>query len=129
MGEWKKEEAKRMRKEMTQTERILWERLRREALGVKFRRQAVILGYIVDFWCPELRLVVEVDGSSHEGQYLWDLERDRRLAALGIRTVRVKAEKILADPDRVVAELSALVAKLRGSSCSPSGSPSLREDG
>ena len=70
-----KQIAKKLRKSLTEAERLLWCYLRNRQLGVKFRRQEPIGRYIVDFVCFEKRLVVEVDGGQHGGSY--DDERDR----------------------------------------------------
>ena len=82
--------AKQMRKEPTEGERVLWEMLRgRKILGLKFRRQQVVLGFVVDFYCAEKRLALELDGPIHLQQKDYDAERDRLLAEGGIRVVRV----------------------------------------
>ncbi|WKZ37082.1 MAG: DUF559 domain-containing protein [Anaerolineales bacterium] len=60
----KLERAKELRREMTPAEKILWQELRANKLGVRFRRQQVIQGFIVDFYCHKSALVVEVDGDS-----------------------------------------------------------------
>jgi very-short-patch-repair endonuclease len=66
----------------------------RKILGLKFRRQQVVLGFVVDFYCAEKRLALELDGPIHLLQKDYDTERDRLLAEGGIRVVRV--------PDRAV---------------------------
>ncbi len=59
--------ARKFRREPTSSEQLAWELLRnRRCLGLKFRRQQVIRGYIVDFYCPELRLALEIDGAIHD---------------------------------------------------------------
>ena len=78
--------ARAMRREMTCCEAKLWERLRRSNLGVSFRRQQVIAGFIADFYCHQAALVVEVDGPIHEAEY--DAERDVIFAGYGIMTLR-----------------------------------------
>ena len=78
--------AREMRREMTFCEAKLWERLRRGNLGVSFRRQQVIAGFIADFYCHQASLVVEVDGPIHEAEY--DAERDRVFADHHIVTLR-----------------------------------------
>jgi very-short-patch-repair endonuclease len=61
--------AKRLRREMTPSERRLWAALRRNAIdGFHFRRQQVIAGYIVDFYCDAAKLAIELDGSAHQAQ-------------------------------------------------------------
>jgi very-short-patch-repair endonuclease len=64
----KLQRAKELRREMTPAEKILWEELRGSKLGVHFRRQQVIEGFIVDFYCHKTGLVVEVDGDVHDLQ-------------------------------------------------------------
>ena len=78
--------ARAMRREMTSCEAKLWERLRRSSLGVSFRRQQVIAGFIADFYCHQAALVVEVDGPIHEAGY--DAERDRVFAGHHVATLR-----------------------------------------
>jgi len=86
----KLELAKQLRKAMTPEERVLWRALRNNALeGLHFRRQQVIAGFIVDFYCAPARLAVEVDGAVHLRQQHYDSKRDRALSELGIRTLRL----------------------------------------
>ena len=87
--------AAKMRKSPTPAEGVLWHALRaRQVRGVKFGRQRVVFGWIVDFWCPALLMVVEVDGTSHEGRAGEDARRDGVLAAKGIITLRVTNQQV-----------------------------------
>jgi very-short-patch-repair endonuclease len=84
--------ARRMRQSLTGPEVGLWVRLRRRQLGgFRFRRQHPIGPYILDFYCPEARLAVEIDGAGHDhpDQVRHDLRRDEWLALKGIRTLRI----------------------------------------
>lgn len=95
--ESKKELARQMRRRPTPSERLAWSLLRnRQILGLKFRRQQVILGFIVDFFCAEERLVLEVDGSSHEplGAQASDEERTVALARMDLKVWRVGNEEL-----------------------------------
>jgi len=74
--------SRQMRREMTNTEAILWLRPRRNGLGINFRRQQIIDGFIADFYCHEAALVIEVGGPIHDTNY--DAERDRIFTARGI---------------------------------------------
>jgi very-short-patch-repair endonuclease len=74
--------------------------------GWKFRRQQIVAGYIVDFYCAKLRLAIEVDGAVHEGQHEEDRQRDINLAALGVRVIRVGDADVLARLDDVLSTLS-----------------------
>ena len=84
--------AREMRHAPTASEERLWERLRGSRLGVAFRRQVVIGGYIADFAASSVRLVVEVDGAYHAGRQRLDAKRDARLARARWRVVRVSSE-------------------------------------
>ena len=81
--------ARELRGRETESERRLWQCLVSSKLGVAFRRQYVVGGRIADFAAPSLRLVVEVDGSSHAGRARADARRDRELARLGWRVLRL----------------------------------------
>ena len=98
--------AQYSRRNPTPSERILWEALRGRRLGVKFRRQVVLGTVIVDFFAPEPRLAVEVDGAAHIGRQRQDRQRDAYLASYGVRVVRVKAW-------HVECELHAVLARIR----------------
>ena len=87
--------ASHMRQNPTPTEGMLWKALRaKQVRGVRFNRQRVVFGWIVDFWCPALLMVVEVDGTSHEGRAGEDARRDGVLAAKGIITLRVTNQQV-----------------------------------
>jgi len=102
----KLERAKELRREMTPAEKILWEELRANKLGVHFRRQQVIEGFIVDFYCHKSALVVEVDGDVHDLQQEEDARREKALREMGLRVVRFRN-------DEVMRELSAVVGIIK----------------
>ena len=102
----KLQRAKELRHEMTPAEKILWQEIRANKLGVHFRRQQVIQGFIVDFYCHKAGLVIEVDGDIHDLQKEEDERRERVLSALGLRIVRFQN-------DEVVKSLSAVVGKIK----------------
>jgi len=96
--------AKRMRHVMTDAELKLWNELRAHRLmGLSFRRQMPIAGYIVDFACAEHKLVVEVDGSQHgdDATAVYDTARTTRLEALGWTVLRVWNNDVLTNIDGV----------------------------
>jgi very-short-patch-repair endonuclease len=78
--------AKVLRKEMTDAERVLWQGLRGDQFGVKFRRQHPYLGLVLDFVCIERTLVIEVDGGQHGGPR--DMQRDLALSKSGFTVLR-----------------------------------------
>jgi very-short-patch-repair endonuclease len=102
----KLQRAKELRREMTPAEKLLWQELRANKLGVHFRRQQVIQGFIVDFYCHKSALVVEVDGDIHDLQKEEDERREKVLSEMGLRIVRFRN-------DEVMRGLSAVVGKIR----------------
>jgi very-short-patch-repair endonuclease len=97
--------AKKLRKQMTLTEKLLWEKLRRKSIsGVKFRRQHPIGFYIADFYCHEARLVIEVDGAIHSlpGRKEHDGNRDAEMKRLGIQVLRFSNDEIQNNLDNVI---------------------------
>ncbi len=99
--------ARQMRHECTHTEWLLWQELRCGKLGIIFRRQVVLQGYICDFYACSARLIVEVDGSAHVKRARHDARRDRVLRGAGYRVLRIPAEEVLHSLPDVVAQLRA----------------------
>jgi very-short-patch-repair endonuclease len=96
----KLEHAKEMRRHPTPAEAQVWEILRGRRLdGLKWRRQQVIAGFIADFYCAELRIVLEVDGDVHNGELARAVDEERTvvLTRLDLRIVRVRNDAIDAD--------------------------------
>lgn len=83
-----------MRRGMTPAEKQLWQKLRRSALGFHFRRQQIIDGFIVDFYCHAAGVVVEVDDPVHHTQTDYDENRDAALAKRGLHILRIKNEDV-----------------------------------
>ncbi len=106
--EGKVQRAKELRRRMTPEEQALWERLRGHRLnGLHFRRQQVIDGFIVDFYCHACGLVVEVDGDIHAAQADYDAERDEILARRGLRVLRIANADVRDDIAAVVERIAA----------------------
>jgi very-short-patch-repair endonuclease len=85
--------ARRLRREMTLAERTLWRALRRNELGgLHFRRQQVIDGFIVDFYCDAAKLAIEVDGGVHRERGEYDELREKVIARRGVRVIRISNE-------------------------------------
>ena len=106
----KLQRAKELRRDMTPAEKILWQELRANKLGVHFRRQQVIAGFIVDFYCHKAALVVEVDGDIHDLQQDEDAKREKVLSEMGLRIVRFRNEEVMRDLSAVVGNVRGLVA-------------------
>ncbi len=90
--------AREFRKEPTPSEGILWEMVRGKAPGARFRRQQPIGPFVVDFFCPESRLIVEVDGAIHAAQADRDRERQSLLEACGYHVLRLSASEVERSP-------------------------------
>ncbi len=99
-----KENARKNRLVQTDAEKVLWEYLRRNALGVRFRRQFIIGDFITDFACIEKKLVVEVDGQYHltDEQIEEDRKRTYHISQLGYRVIRFTNEEIMTDINKVI---------------------------
>ena len=106
-------EAKEQRKYPTLPEKLLWKSLRRNKLcGFHFRRQQVIGRYIVDFYCHQVGLVVELDGPIHLRQVDVDRERDARLEAQGFAVLRFNNHEITEDIETVLDEILSVLIEL-----------------
>ena len=93
-----KEPSRHLRKNMTEAERLFWSKVRGKQLnGVQFYRQKTIGEYIVDFFCPQAKLVIEVDGSQHyqEAEIEKDMLRDDYLRAQGLKVLRFSNREVL----------------------------------
>lgn len=103
---------KMLRSNMPQAEIILWSKLKNKGLlGYKFRRQYSIGKFVVDFYCPELKLAVEIDGDSHyiEGSDVYDSERQTVIESYGITFLRFTNEDIYKNLDGVLSSIAGFV--------------------
>src|SRR5699024_1417329 len=96
--------ARMLRKNMTSAEVYLWSNLRRKQLGYKFHRQTPMLNYVVDFYCYELKLVIEVDGGLHDHPEVNvnDLKRQHKIEAYGVHFLRFDNKEIKTDINKVI---------------------------
>lgn len=109
-----KHKARQLRKNMTDSERVLWSRLRgKQLLGVQFYRQKPIGNYIVDFFAAKMKLVVEVDGSQHmeTNHAKKDKRRDEYLTSVGLTVLRFNNREVLLETDAVVEIIYRSIAK------------------
>lgn len=99
--------ARALRKEMTSPERTLWAMLRRNQIGLRFRREHPIGPYVLDFYCPSAHLCVEVDGPAHDewDQIERDTVRDDYLQARGVQVLHFKAAEVEQKPAAVIARI------------------------
>ena len=95
--------SRELRKNMTDAERQLWRHLRgRQLQGYRFRRQMVIGNYIVDFCCPQIKLIVELDGGQHQQQEHYDERRAQWLESQGYIVLRFWNHQMLQQPNAVL---------------------------
>ncbi len=109
------ERARRMRYNMTPAEQLFWSAVNKKQLGVKFRNQHPLMFFIADFYCHELKLVVEVDGGYHKkrDQYEYDENRSAELQESDIKVIRFTNEEIEQNLDNVLVELKRTIATLQ----------------
>jgi len=103
-----KELARQLRKRGTNSEVQLWKCLRKKQLGYDFHRQKPIGNYIVDFYCPCLKLAIELDGYSHQFDKTRKKDKDKEeyLTKLGIKVLRFTDEQVLNNTDGVLKEIA-----------------------
>ncbi len=112
--------CRKLRRESTIPERILWGLLRNRQLGdLKFRRQQVIGRYVVDFYCDEVKLVIEVDGESHTYTEAKDRARQRELESRGLNMIRFLNDDVLRDLEAMGLEILRQAGRLDEDSPSP----------
>lgn len=98
--------ARKLRQNLTPAETILWEALRNKKLeGLKFRRQHPVGNFILDFYCPACKLVVEVDGEIHNNQTDYDVARTAKLSEYGYKVLRFKNKEVIYNLPKVLAEI------------------------
>ncbi|MEP0545621.1 MAG: DUF559 domain-containing protein [Rhodothermales bacterium] len=106
-----------LRRRATPAERALWQMLRRGQLdGVRFRRQHSIGHFVLDFYCAEFGLAVELDGASHEGpaRREYDAEREAFLRTRGVRVLRFENRLVFEQPETVIDAIRFVLEERRG---------------
>jgi len=97
--------ARHLRRNMTSSERVLWSHIRRKRIkGKQFYRQRPLGSYIVDFYCPSGRLIVEIDGSGHmrPEKIKLDQIRDAYFESIGLRVIRCSSREVMTNIDGVL---------------------------
>lgn len=108
--------AKALRKPLTPAEELFWQMVRnRNLLGLKFRRQHPIGPFIADFYCHDLKLVIEIDGDVHELENVkqYDKEREDHIKELGLRVLRFKNDDVFLNSHIIEEELKTVVSGSR----------------
>jgi very-short-patch-repair endonuclease len=110
--------SRELRKNMTDAERYLWSKVRmRQVGGCQFYRQRIIGDYIVDFFCPRAKLVIEVDGGQHSSDAITaaDEDRDKYLKSKGLKVIRFNDIEVLKNIDGVVEKILENMRDISGS--------------
>jgi very-short-patch-repair endonuclease len=104
-----KEKARALRNDSAPAEILLWTRLSSKQLGFSFKRQKPIANYIVDFVCMKKKLIIEIDGDSHNDKMDYDAKRDVVLKKFGFFVFHVTDQEVLSDLDGVCEQIYALL--------------------
>lgn len=107
--------ARRLRKNSTLPEVLLWQNIKQRAYGVQFHRQVPMLNYIVDFYCHEIGLAIEIDGSSHDHAFEYDTKRQGELEVYGVTFLRFSNEEVKKNMFSVLLVIEETVKELKGS--------------
>jgi very-short-patch-repair endonuclease len=104
------ETAKLLRKRMTNSESILWDKLKgKQMLGLRFRPQHPIEFFIADFYCHAARLVIEIDGEIHSEQVEYDDGREAEIEKFGIKIIRFTNDEVNNDIENVLRKIEAVI--------------------
>ena len=107
--------AERLRRGMSETEKIIWERVSNKQLGVRIRRQHPICKFIADFYCHEVKLVIEIDGGIHllPENKEYDISRDIILKEFQIEILRFTSDEVIKDTSLVIERIRSTIEKLK----------------
>jgi very-short-patch-repair endonuclease len=123
--------ARELRKNSTLTEVILWLNIKGKAFGHEFHRQIPVDEYIIDFYCHELNLAIEVDGSTHNYNYDNDMQRQKKLESIGIRIIRFSDEDVKKHLNDVLRVIQMTIDEIekdkKTSPCPPSKGESFKQ--
>ncbi len=122
------ERVRELRRKQTNAEAVMWELLRdRRFTGLKFRRQHQIGEYVVDFYCHDKKLVVELDGAVHAEpeQARKDKTRDAYLKSLGLTVLRIRNDELVSDPESTLRRIAAHIPSPAGRGAWGEGNPGL----
>jgi very-short-patch-repair endonuclease len=108
--------ARRLRRELSLPEMLLWRLLRLGRRELRFRKQHAIGPFVADFYCPAAKVVIEIDGATRDQRQDDDGRRDAYMTSLGLRVVRISATDVLADPEAVADGIHRMCEDLAGPS-------------
>ncbi len=105
--------ARELRKKGVLSEVLLWNNLKgRKMRGYQFMRQKPVGDYIVDFYCNKLKLAIEIDGESHDGRFLYDMERQSVLESMGLTLLRFSDSDVKRDISSVLMAIEGWIEKI-----------------
>jgi very-short-patch-repair endonuclease len=107
-----KELARQLRKNSTLSEVILWQNIKGKAFGYEFHRQVPINEFIVDFYCHELQLAIEIDGNTHDYNFENDESRQKKLNGLGIKFIRFDDNDVKRNLNDVLRALEIMISEI-----------------
>ena len=107
-----KSRRKELRHKETKEEKLLWEKLRRKSVGYKFSRQYSVGPYILDFYCPQARLAIELDGAQHLENKEYDRERDGYLSGNDIEVLRFWNREINVNINEVLEKIKKVLSSI-----------------
>lgn len=107
-----REHSKYLRKNSTLSEILLWKNIKNRTFKVQFHRQVPMLDYIVDFYCHEIGLAIEIDGNSHDHKFFYDARRQGRLEKEGVIFLRFSDIEVKKDMDNILSMLQHKVYEL-----------------
>jgi len=112
-----KEKRRTLRKNQTYAEKVMWQQLRnRQLLGIKFKRQYSVDHFLIDFYAPELKLAIELDGSIHESaeHKEYDKARPEYIENFGISFIRITNQELFANPNKTFERIDGKIKNLKG---------------
>ena len=113
--------ARRLRRQLSLPEMLLWRILRLSRRDVRFRKQHAIGPFVADFYCTAAKIVIEIDGATHNQRQHADGTRDAYMASLGLEVIRISAAEVLADPEAVADGIYRLCESVAGPSTTQPG--------
>ena len=113
--------ARRLRRQLSLPEMLLWRLLRLNRRELRFRKQHAIGPFVADFYCPAAKTVIEIDGTVHDRRQQVDGRRDAYMAALGLTVIQISAADVLADPEAVADGIYRLCESVAGPSTTQPG--------
>ena len=108
--------ARRMRRQLSLPEMLLWRVLRLNRRELRFRKQHAIGPCVADFYCPAAKIVIEIDGAMHNERQEADRSRDAYMTSLGLKVIRISAADVLGDPEAVADGIYRICESVAGAS-------------